>query len=58
MKKESCTKQPDFGQKVSLKDNWEKDYWCNRLHTTPQILLEVIKKVGYSLDAIKKELNK
>ena len=58
MKKESYNEQTDFGQKLSLKDNWEMDYWCNRLHTTPPILLKVIKKVGYSLDAIKKELNK
>jgi hypothetical protein len=51
-------KGPADSGKVNLQEAWEVDYWTNELGVSKDELQRVVKKVGDSAAAIRKELDR
>jgi hypothetical protein len=47
--------EPD-GSRINLQEAWELDYWTNELGVSKGELEKVIRKVGNSTAAVRKEL--
>jgi len=51
-------KGPADRSKVNLQEAWEVDYWTNELGVSKDELQSVVKKVGDSAAAVRKELGR
>jgi hypothetical protein len=51
-------KGPADRSKVNLHEAWEVDYWTNELGVSKDELQRVVKKVGDSAAAVRKELGR
>jgi hypothetical protein len=44
--------------RINVREQWELNYWCQKLGVTPGRLMQLEKKVGPMVKDIKKELGK
>jgi hypothetical protein len=51
-------KAPAARSKVNTHEAWEVDYWTNELGVSKDELQRVVKKVGNSAAAVRKELGR
>ena len=50
--------QPLDARRININEPYEVTYWCNKFGCTEQKLKEAVKKVGDSVEAVKKYLGK
>jgi hypothetical protein len=51
-------KRPQDASRISTSEEWEINYWTKTLGCTRQQLLDAVKAVGNSADAVRKHLGK
>lgn len=44
--------------RINIHEPYEVNYWCNKLSLTPEMLKELVKKVGTSVKNVETELNR
>jgi len=47
---------PDLSR-ISLRDEWELLWWCNKFDVKPEILCAAVDAVGPDPDAVRKQLD-
>lgn len=45
--------QPEDPTKINVNQDWEVEYWCNKLHCTESQLRDAVEAVGTSVEAVK-----
>ncbi|WP_264523289.1 DUF3606 domain-containing protein [Flavobacterium sp. N502536] len=51
-------KRPQDASKISLKEQWEIDYWCKEFGISEAALRKAVEAVGHSAAAVRKHLGK
>lgn len=51
-------RQPEDSKRINVEEDWELNYWSQKLGCTKDRLKEVVKKVGPMVNDVRIELNK
>lgn len=47
-----------FSEQINIAENFEVEYWANKLGVRPMVLREIVKSIGTSVNDVQKYLGK
>jgi Protein of unknown function (DUF3606) len=58
MSDDKTKRGPQDRSRINVHEKYELDYWSKKFRVTPDELRDAVKRVGFSLEAIERELQR